>query len=322
MVARFLPGLRAPTYFTVGHSRLPYWEFLFFDGVAALVSAPLWVCLGFWFGDDIQEAAKVAARFSNYVLLALAAMADGAPRIRGEGSANSLLSPAPAGERLGEGAEVIVSRGQLVEIGGGFRIPDVLRRSGAMLVEVGTTNRTYLRDYEEALGPRSRVLLAVHRSNFRLDGFVTEPTLEELVALGRRRDLWVVDDLGSGALLPTGPLGLAPEPTVAERVRTGADLVCFSGDKLLGGPQAGLVVENSKGEWGPGQEEINVRYADARRTFSLRFATDSTPSSSSARAKGSATGPGSIAPGRGLTPAKSSPSPSPSPTHPPTYPNI
>ncbi len=137
--------------------------------------------------------------------------------------------------------EVIVTRGQLVEIGGGFRIPDVLRRSGAVLVEVGTTNRTYLADLEEAITPRTRALLSVHRSNFRLDGFVAEPTLAELVALARRRDLWVVDDLGSGTLLPTAPHGLAPEPTVAERVAAGVDLVTFSGDKLLGGPQAGLL---------------------------------------------------------------------------------
>jgi L-seryl-tRNA(Ser) seleniumtransferase len=165
------------------------------------------------------------------------------------GAAAVLLSLAalsgarPSGEPTPEGTpEVIVSRGQLVEIGGGFRIPDVLRRSGAALVEVGTTNRTYAADVEEAITPRTRAVLSVHRSNFRLDGFVTEPSLGELVALARRRDLWVVDDLGSGALRPTAPHGLAPEPTVAERVRAGADLVCFSGDKLLGGPQAGLIV--------------------------------------------------------------------------------
>jgi L-seryl-tRNA(Ser) seleniumtransferase len=138
-------------------------------------------------------------------------------------------------------AEVIVSRGQLVEIGGGFRIPDVLGRSGATLVEVGTTNRTYLEDYEAAIGPGTRVLLSVHRSNFKLSGFVHEPTLEELVELGRRRGLAVVDDVGSGALLPTEGFGLGHEPSVMERVRTGADLVCFSGDKLLGGPQAGIL---------------------------------------------------------------------------------
>jgi L-seryl-tRNA(Ser) seleniumtransferase len=165
------------------------------------------------------------------------------------GAAAVLLSLAavtaarPSGEPVPEGTpEVIVSRGQLVEIGGGFRIPDVLRRSGAALVEVGTTNRTYAADVEAAITPRTRAVLSVHRSNFRLDGFVAEPSLAELVALARRRDLWVVDDLGSGALLATAPFGLPAEPTVGERVKAGADLVCFSGDKLLGGPQAGLVV--------------------------------------------------------------------------------
>ncbi len=175
------------------------------------------------------------------VLMALAALSSarpsGAPAAGGgPGGAGLPEVPAPGLP------EVIVSRGQLVEIGGGFRIPDVLRRSGAALVEVGTTNRTYAADVEEAVTPRTRALLSVHRSNFRLDGFVAEPSLAELVALARRRDLWVVDDLGSGALLPTAPHGLAPEPTVPERVRAGADLVCFSGDKLLGGPQAGLMV--------------------------------------------------------------------------------
>jgi L-seryl-tRNA(Ser) seleniumtransferase len=162
----------------------------------------------------------------------------------------ALSTARPSGEPIPGGAqempapglpEVIVSRGQLVEIGGGFRIPDVLRRSGAALVEVGTTNRTYLSDLEEAITPRTRALLSVHRSNFRLDGFVTEPTLAELVALARRRDLWVVDDLGSGTLLPTAAYGLAAEPTVGERISAGVDLVTFSGDKLLGGPQAGLL---------------------------------------------------------------------------------
>jgi L-seryl-tRNA(Ser) seleniumtransferase len=185
------------------------------------------------------------------VLLSLAALSGARPsgQPRGEGSrevpATGLPEvPAPGLPEVPASGlpEVVVSRGQLVEIGGGFRIPDVLRRSGAALVEVGTTNRTYLADVEEALTPRTRALLSVHRSNFRLDGFVTEPTLAELVALARRRDLWVVDDLGSGTLLPTAPYGLAAEPTVTERVASGVDLVCFSGDKLLGGPQAGLIV--------------------------------------------------------------------------------
>lgn len=143
---------------------------------------------------------------------------------------------------LAAGREVVVSRGQAVEIGGGFRIPDVLRQSGAALVEVGTTNRTYARDYAAALGERTALLMRIHTSNFRLQGFVHETPLAELAALGRARGVPVLDDLGSGTLLPTAPYGLAPEPTVQESVAAGADLVTFSGDKLLGGPQAGLIV--------------------------------------------------------------------------------
>jgi L-seryl-tRNA(Ser) seleniumtransferase len=143
---------------------------------------------------------------------------------------------------LAAGREVIVSRGQAVEIGGGFRIPDVLRQSGAMLVEVGTTNRTYARDYAGAISERTALLLRVHSSNFRLVGFVHEAGLAELAEVGRARGVPLLDDLGSGTLLPTAPFGLAPEPTVQESVAAGADLVSFSGDKLLGGPQAGLIV--------------------------------------------------------------------------------
>jgi L-seryl-tRNA(Ser) seleniumtransferase len=143
---------------------------------------------------------------------------------------------------LAQGREVIVSRGQAVEIGGGFRIPDVLRQSGAALVEVGTTNRTYARDYADAISERTALLLRVHTSNFRLVGFVHEASLAELAAVGRERGVPALDDLGSGTLLPTAPYGLAPEPTVGESVAAGADLVTFSGDKLLGGPQAGLIV--------------------------------------------------------------------------------
>jgi L-seryl-tRNA(Ser) seleniumtransferase len=174
------------------------------------------------------EDALVVNNNASAVMLALAALLD--------------ARPSGAAPPEGGSAEVVVSRGQLVEIGGGFRIPDVLRRSGAALVEVGTTNRTYARDFEAAIGPRTRVLLSVHRSNFRLSGFVHDPALEELVALARERDLWVVDDLGSGTLLETAPFGLGVEPTVQERVRAGVDLVCFSGDKLLGAPQAGILV--------------------------------------------------------------------------------
>ena len=143
---------------------------------------------------------------------------------------------------LAAGREVIVSRGQLVEIGGGFRIPDVLRQSGARLVEVGTTNRTYAEDYAEAITPATALLLRVHPSNFQVRGFVHSASLAELVALGRQHDLPVVDDLGSGSLLDTAAYGLAHEPMVQESVAAGMGLVCFSGDKLLGGPQAGIIV--------------------------------------------------------------------------------
>ncbi len=142
---------------------------------------------------------------------------------------------------LAHGGEVIVSRGQAVEIGGGFRIPDVLRQSGARLVEVGTTNRTYLSDYESAITPETALLLHVHPSNFRLEGFVHSATIEELVDLGHRAGIPVADDLGSGSLLDTTLYGLQHEPMVQERIAAGADVVCFSGDKLLGGPQAGLI---------------------------------------------------------------------------------
>ena len=138
---------------------------------------------------------------------------------------------------LAEGREVVVSRGELIEIGDGFRIPEVLARSGARLVEVGTTNRTRASDYEGALGPETALLLRVHQSNFRMVGFTELPALSELADVARRHSLPLVDDLGSGAL---GPVGDEPSPT--ESLRAGADLVCFSGDKLLGGPQAGLVV--------------------------------------------------------------------------------
>jgi L-seryl-tRNA(Ser) seleniumtransferase len=138
--------------------------------------------------------------------------------------------------------EVIVGRGELVEIGGGFRIPDVLRRSGAKLVEVGTTNRTYARDYASAIGERTAAILRVHASNFRLTGFVAQAEARELASLAREHSLTFIHDLGSGTLLDTSRYGLGREETVAEAVRAGADLVTFSGDKLLGGPQAGLAV--------------------------------------------------------------------------------
>jgi L-seryl-tRNA(Ser) seleniumtransferase len=140
------------------------------------------------------------------------------------------------------GREVVISRAQLVEIGGGFRIPDVLRQSGARLVEVGTTNRTYLRDYEQAYTQETAAFLRVHSSNFRIIGFVEQPELSELAGAARRLGVLLLDDLGSGALLDTAAYGLAPEPTVQGSLAAGADLALFSGDKLLGGPQAGVIV--------------------------------------------------------------------------------
>jgi len=138
--------------------------------------------------------------------------------------------------------EVIVSRGQAVEIGGGFRIPEVMKQSGAKLVEVGTTNCTYIRDYEAAITPRTVALLRVHSSNFKVVGFTHMVTLEEMVALGKQYNLLVLDDLGSGCPLDTTRFGLGAEPLIQDSVKLGADLVFFSGDKLLGGPQAGIIV--------------------------------------------------------------------------------
>jgi len=147
---------------------------------------------------------------------------------------------------LARGREVIISRGQLVEIGGGFRIPEVMAQSGAHLVEVGTTNRTYLSDYEAAITAETAMLLSVHTSNFRVIGFAHETSLAELVALARAHNLMPVDDLGSGALLDTARFGLTHERTVQESLAAGVDLVCFSGDKLLGGPQAGVILGTSE----------------------------------------------------------------------------
>ncbi|MFQ5989357.1 MAG: L-seryl-tRNA(Sec) selenium transferase [Candidatus Methylomirabilales bacterium] len=143
---------------------------------------------------------------------------------------------------IAEGREVVVSRGELIEIGGSFRIPDVMQKAGGILREVGTTNRTHPKDYDEAIGERTALLLKVHPSNFQIVGFTSEVSLSELVALGRQRGVPVMMDMGSGALTDFTRFGLKGEPTVQEAVQTGVDLITFSGDKLLGGPQAGLCV--------------------------------------------------------------------------------
>jgi L-seryl-tRNA(Ser) seleniumtransferase len=143
---------------------------------------------------------------------------------------------------LAAGRQVIISRGQLVEIGGGFRVPDVMRQSGCQLVEVGTTNRTRIGDYAGALNEHTALLLRVHPSNFLITGFTESTPLDALVELASQHNLLVMDDLGSGCLLPSERYGLAHEPTPRESIAAGADVVCFSGDKLLGGPQAGILV--------------------------------------------------------------------------------
>ncbi|MCE5257963.1 MAG: L-seryl-tRNA(Sec) selenium transferase [Chloroflexi bacterium] len=162
---------------------------------------------------------------------------------------------------LARDREVIISRSQLVEIGGGFRIPEVLAASSARLVEVGTTNRTYVHDYQAAVTPQTAAILRVHQSNFRLQGFVHQPALHELAELAHDQRLLLVDDLGSGTLLPTELYGLPHEPTVQESLEAGADLVTFSGDKLLGGPQAGIIV---------GRAELVARLREFPLTRALR----------------------------------------------------
>jgi L-seryl-tRNA(Ser) seleniumtransferase len=149
-------------------------------------------------------------------------------------------------DTLARGREVVVSRGELVEIGGSFRVPDIVARAGVCLVEVGTTNRTHPEDYERAIGERTALLLKVHRSNFEVRGFVSEVSLAELVAIGQRRGLPVVEDLGSATLVDLSQHGFPPDVDARARLRHGVDVVCFSGDKLLGGPQAGIALGTAR----------------------------------------------------------------------------
>lgn len=162
---------------------------------------------------------------------------------------------------LAKGKEVIVSRGQLIEIGGAFRIPEIMEQSGATLREVGATNRTHLRNYEEAINENTGALLRVHQSNYRIIGFTKEVSLEELVELGRKYSLPVIDDLGSGALIDLSKYKLPKEPTVQDSVKKGADIICFSGDKLIGGPQCGIIL---------GKKEIINRIKKNPLTRALR----------------------------------------------------
>ena len=159
---------------------------------------------------------------------------------------NNAAAVLPALSALAMGQEVVISRGQLVEIGGGFRVPDVMRQSGCRLVEVGTTNRTRISDYEGALTEQTALLLAVHPSNFLITGFTESTPLSALADLAHQRSLLMMDDLGSGCLVASEHYGLAHEPMPQESIAAGADVVCFSGDKLLGGPQAGILVGKSQ----------------------------------------------------------------------------
>lgn len=186
---------------------------------------------------DLETGKRGSRSTHVQELLALVTGAEAATVVNNNAAAVLLTLTA-----IAHGREVIISRGQLVEIGGGFRIPAVMEQSGAELVEVGTTNRTHLRDYEAAITERTAAIMVAHHSNFRIIGFTTEPELVELSAMAHERGLLLLHDLGSGTLLETADYGLEHEPTVGESLAAGVDVTCFSGDKLLGGPQAGIII--------------------------------------------------------------------------------
>ena len=184
------------------------------------------------------ETGKRGKRFTHYAdLISKIAGTEGAIAVNNNAASLTLIFGA-----LSKGKEVIVSRGEAIEIGGKFRITEVIEQSGAILKEVGTTNKTRISDYEDAINENTGALLKVHTSNYKVIGFTEEATLEQLVELGKKYNLPVIMDVGSGVLVDLEKYGLAHEPTVQEQVKKGADLVCFSGDKLLGGPQAGIIV--------------------------------------------------------------------------------
>lgn len=188
------------------------------------------------------EAGKRGERYSHFEkLLCKITGAEAAMAVNNNASSVLLILSS-----LAKGGEVIVSRGELIEIGGKFRIPDVMEQSGATLVEVGTTNKTHLSDYEEHITEETRALLKVHTSNYKIVGFTDSVAIDELVPIAKEHDVPVIEDLGSGVLIDLSKYGLSYEPTVQESIAKGADVVCFSGDKLFGGPQAGIIVGKKK----------------------------------------------------------------------------
>lgn len=188
------------------------------------------------------EAGKRGERYSHFEeLLCKITGAEAAMAVNNNAAAVMLVLSS-----LGKGGEVVVSRGELIEIGGKFRIPDVLEQSGATLVEIGTTNKTHYSDYEDAINENTAALLKVHTSNYRIVGFTESVTNEELVPLAKEHEIPVIEDLGSGVLIDLSKYGITYEPTVQDAVRAGVDVVTFSGDKLLGGPQAGIIIGKKK----------------------------------------------------------------------------